>query len=77
MDNINKTQPSTKAKNMLINWRERMGYSPEDACTSLGCTYAQLIRWESGNLVPTYIGLACAALALGMKPYEEDIKYTE
>jgi transcriptional regulator with XRE-family HTH domain len=54
---------------VLISWRERMGYSVRDSCNALGCSRNAWARWENGGKIPRYIGLACAALALGMKPY--------
>lgn len=57
----------------LRAWRERMGYSQRDACEALGCSRGALAGWEAeGGEPPLYIGLACAALALGMKPYTQD-----
>jgi len=54
----------------LLEWRERMGYSQRDACEQLGCSRTAWIQWEAGKQeTPRYIGLACAALALGMKPF--------
>jgi len=56
----------------LTAWRERMGFSQRDACEALGCSRQAWSDWESGeHKTPRYIGLACAALALGMKPYGE------
>lgn len=52
----------------LIEWRTNMGYSQRDACDALGCSRGALGGWENGNPIPRYIGLACAALALGMEP---------
>jgi transcriptional regulator with XRE-family HTH domain len=53
----------------LLVWRERMGYSQRDACEALGCSREAWIGWETGrHKVPLYIGLACSALALSMKP---------
>lgn len=55
---------------VLATWRERMGYSQRDACAALGCSRGAWTGWENGShTVPAYIGLAMAALALGMKPY--------
>lgn len=60
------------SRHTLIAWRERMGYSQRDACEALGCSRGAWAGWENGDHdVPRYIGLACAALALGMKPYGE------
>jgi transcriptional regulator with XRE-family HTH domain len=52
-------------------WRERLGYSQREACEVLGCSRDAWRRWETGKQkpIPRYIGLAMAALALGMKPY--------
>jgi transcriptional regulator with XRE-family HTH domain len=61
--------PTTLDGQTLIAWRERMGYSQRDACSALGCSRGAWAGWEGGQKIPRYIGLACAALALGMKPY--------
>jgi len=54
----------------LLAWRERMGFSAREACQQLGCSRGAWSVWESGKQpVPRYIGLACAALALGMTTY--------
>jgi DNA-binding XRE family transcriptional regulator len=53
----------------LIVWRERMGYSQAEAAKMLGCSRNSLAGWETGQRIPHYIGLACAALALGMTAY--------
>jgi transcriptional regulator with XRE-family HTH domain len=51
----------------LTAWRERMGYSQRDACRELGCSRGAWANWENGaHEIPRYIGLALAALALGM-----------
>jgi hypothetical protein len=51
----------------LKQWREMMGYTPQNAIDALGCTAAQWGAWESGREpVPLYIGLATSALALGI-----------
>jgi transcriptional regulator with XRE-family HTH domain len=64
-----KLKPALTAK-VLLAWRERMGFSQRDACTALGCSRGAWAAWETGRQQPPrYIGLACAALALGMKPY--------
>jgi transcriptional regulator with XRE-family HTH domain len=53
----------------LKAWRERMGFSQRDACEALGCSRGAWSGWENGTQnVPQYIGLATAALALGLKP---------
>jgi transcriptional regulator with XRE-family HTH domain len=54
----------------ISEWREAMGFSRRDAADALGCSKQSIINWESGtNECPFYIGLAMAALALGMTPY--------
>jgi transcriptional regulator with XRE-family HTH domain len=65
------TDVITLSPQVLLSWRERMGYSQRDACAALGCSRAAWVKWETGQQapIPRYIGLACAALALGMKPY--------
>lgn len=58
---------------VLAAWRERMGYSQIDACKALGCSRGAWAGWESGtHKAPRYIGLACAALALGMSSYGDE-----
>lgn len=53
---------------VLRTWRERMGYSQRQAALALGCSRGAWSGWEDGTKQPPrYIGLACAALALGMK----------
>jgi transcriptional regulator with XRE-family HTH domain len=55
----------------LTAWRERMGYTADDAVQALGATARQLAAWESGaKPIPYYVGLAMAALALGIEPYK-------
>jgi transcriptional regulator with XRE-family HTH domain len=57
----------------LATWRDRMGFSQRDACNALGCSRGAWARWEEGTQrIPRYIGLACAALALGMSAYGDD-----
>lgn len=60
---------------ILLAWRERMGYSQRDACEALGCSRGAWAGWETGKQtpIPRYIGLACAALALGMSAYGETV----
>lgn len=72
-----KRKPPAKAgvidPKVLTAWRERMGYSNRDAALAIGCSRQAWLDWESGKSeVPRYIGLACAALALGMTPYGAD-----
>jgi DNA-binding transcriptional regulator YiaG len=48
-------------------WRERMGFSQREAAAQVGCSREAWSGWEAGRKqVPHYIGLAMAALALGM-----------
>lgn len=68
---LNQEDPRLTAQT-LAAWRERMGYSQRDAADALGCSRGAWAGWENSvHPVPRYIGLACAALALGMKPYGE------
>lgn len=59
---------------VLTSWRERMGFSQRDAAEAIGCSRGAWAGWESGKQspIPRYIGLALAALALGMTPYGEE-----
>lgn len=67
-----KKAPKPSVQMSLAAWRERMGYSQRDAAVALGCSRQAWADWENGvRRTPRYIGLACAALALGMKPYGE------
>lgn len=74
---MNATQNTAAAPNPRLTaeqlriWRERMGYTPMDACIALDCKMTDLSDWESGKPIPRYIGLACAALALGISGYGE------
>lgn len=67
-----KTLAPTFSGHALQAWRERMGFTQRDASKTLGCSADAWNRWETGKAKPPrYIGLACAALALGMKAYGE------
>ena len=56
----------------LKSWRKRLGLSQIAAAQALGCGRSSLQAWENGtNDIPKYIGLACAALALGISEYPE------
>lgn len=52
--------------NALKSFRKRMGYSVTDAANKLGIGRATWTRYESGEPIPKYVGLAMAALALGL-----------
>lgn len=53
----------------LTAWRERLHLSRVAAAEALGCSREALRLWETGkNPIPQYIALACAAVALGIKP---------
>jgi transcriptional regulator with XRE-family HTH domain len=74
MDKPNTTVTETTAKPIppatVVAWREAMGFTQRDAAEALGCSRTALVAWEHGtNDCPKYIGLAMAALALGMTPY--------
>jgi len=63
-------KPANVAPATLTAWRTRMGYSQRDAVRALGCSREAWGNWEGGkHAIPRYIGLACAALALGMSAY--------
>lgn len=65
-------KPVPLSKETLLAWRERMGFSQRDACEALGCSRGAWGFWETGRQkIPRYIGLAMAALALGMQAYGE------
>lgn len=54
----------------LITWRKRLNLTQEAAAEKLGCGRRSLQQWEGGiHDIPKYIGLACAALALGIVEY--------
>jgi transcriptional regulator with XRE-family HTH domain len=60
------TAPAT-----IVAWREAMGFSQRDAAEALGCSRTALGNWENGTTeCPHYIGLAMAALAMGMDSFE-------
>lgn len=66
--------PEVLSGKTLTLWRERMGFSQREACEKLGCSRGAWSGWEGGTQdIPRYIGLAMAALALGMTPYGEKI----
>jgi transcriptional regulator with XRE-family HTH domain len=47
-----------------------MKLSQRAAACALGCSASALANWETGvNDVPPYIGLAMAALWIGLPPY--------
>lgn len=57
----------------LTRWRERMGYSQREASVVLGCSRGAWSGWEDGTQkIPRYIGLAMAALALGLAPFGDE-----
>jgi transcriptional regulator with XRE-family HTH domain len=71
MANEKMLPPRVLTGEMLLAWRERMGFTQTDACVALGCSRNAWASWESGaQMPPRYIGLACDALALGVQPYE-------
>jgi DNA-binding XRE family transcriptional regulator len=54
----------------LKEWRERQDLTQGDAALLIGCGRRSLQKWEAGeNNVPHYIGLACSAVAAGLKPF--------
>ena len=58
----------------LIAWRERLHFTQKEASMALGCPYRTYQAWENGeNAMPSHLGLACAALSLGVKAYPEPL----
>lgn len=56
----------------LVEWRRRLNLTQAAAAAALGCGRRSLQQWEDPARpqgVPKYIGLACAALALGIREY--------
>lgn len=49
-------------------WRERLGLNRVEAADALGMGRNQPKRYEEGQPIPKYVALACAAIALGVKP---------
>jgi transcriptional regulator with XRE-family HTH domain len=72
MSNIIKPEELVPAT--LTAWRTRLGYSKRQAAEVLGCSRDAWSGWESGDQpnIPRYIGLAMAAIALGMTPYGDN-----
>jgi transcriptional regulator with XRE-family HTH domain len=55
---------------MLTAWRERMGFSYDDAIRQLGCELQEWSDWENGKQpIPRYVSLAIDALTIGLQPY--------
>ena len=58
---------------VLVRWREQMGYSQRQAAEAIGCSRQGWGLWETGrHRIPIYIGLAMNALAVGMSPYGKE-----
>jgi transcriptional regulator with XRE-family HTH domain len=59
----------------LIAWRKRLDLTQTAAAIALGCSRRSLHTWERGETeIPKYIGLACAAIALGVTEYPEPLQ---
>lgn len=57
----------------FAEWRARLGLSKLAAARALGMSKDTTPRYESGQIkIPKYVALACAAIALGIKPYGTD-----
>lgn len=54
----------------LRAWQARMGYTQQQAAEALGVSLATYKRYLTGE-VPHVVGLACAALAAGLQPWQE------
>lgn len=56
----------------LIEWRQRMKLNQTKAAEALGVSRRAWGMYERGESeIPRYIGLACAAYALGIREYPE------
>lgn len=72
------SDPMPFGKDELAAWRKRMGYNTRQAPEELGCSRAAYLGWEAGRKpVPRYIGLACTALAIGVKIAREPTEEAE
>jgi transcriptional regulator with XRE-family HTH domain len=70
MSTDTKTKTVQMSGEVFKLWREQMGYTQRVAAEALGCSQASIVAWElERSRIPTYIGLAMGALALGMEPY--------
>jgi predicted transcriptional regulator len=79
MGRIRSTEMGIKREKLcgktLTAWRKRMGgYSMREAATIIGCSRETWAKYEKepNARIPRYIGLAMAALALGINPFESD-----
>lgn len=62
--------PTKFTPSALRAWQARMGYTQREAADALDCSRGAYGKWRKpGSAIPRYIGLACAALALGMTAY--------
>lgn len=66
------TTPEKLVPATLTAWRKRMNYSKRQAADVIGCNRDTWGKMERGDTrIPRYIGLAMAALALGINPYAD------
>ena len=56
----------------LRAWQAHMGYTQQHAAEALGVSLATYKRYLTGD-VPHVVGLACAALAAGLQPWQEPV----
>ena len=56
----------------LAVMRERHGWTLHDAARALGCGANMPTRWSRAG-APFYIGLACAALAADIPPWQRSL----
>lgn len=47
-------------------WRKRMKISITGAARLLGVSKATISRWDTIDELPAYVGLACAAISMGI-----------
>lgn len=52
------------------DWRKRLGLTQARAADAIGMSATQIKNYEAGRaIIPLYVELACAALALGLGKY--------
>lgn len=55
-------------------WRSSMGYTQQQAAAALSVSLRTVKAWEAGETaMPGMLGLACAALAAGLGPWDDNV----
>lgn len=52
----------------VASMKDTSGWSERECTRQLGCGINQITRWKASG-APLYIGLACAALSIGIKDW--------